>query len=99
MFKVRQKPEKISPMDGDYVLLSGMGGNINFPAALVHAALGLGGYDVEMVNDCGQEPSDYWFVDKEKYKAYLTGAEPWPERRSKKKFKVQVEVKHIPWGG
>ena len=93
------KPEKISPLDGDYVLLSGMGGNINFPAALVHAALELGGYEVEMINECGQNPDDYWFVNKEKDKAYLTGVEPWPERRSKRKQKVQVEVKHIPWGG
>ena len=91
--------KKISPMDGDYVELSGMGGGINYPAALVHAALELAGYEVEVRNECGQDPKDYWFVDKEKYKAYLTGAEPWPERRSKRKPKVQVNVKHIPWGG
>ena len=91
--------EKILPMDGDYVELVGMGGNLNYPTALIHAALELAGYEVEVHNDCGQDPKDYWFVDKEKYKAYLTGAEPWPERRSKRKPKVQMKVKHLVWGG
>lgn len=91
--------EKIVPSDGDYVELVGMGGGINYPTALIHAALELAGYEVEVHNDCGQDPKDYWFVDKEKYKAYLTGAESWPERRSKRKPKVQMKVNHLPWGG
>ena len=90
--------KKISPLDGHYVELVGMGGGINFPAALIHAALELAGYEVEMNNSCGQEPNDFWFVDKEKFKAYLTGAEPWPEKKTKQQ-KIQVNVKHIPWGG
>lgn len=52
--------KKISPMDGDYVELSGMGGGINFPAALVHPALELAGYKVEVHNKCGLDPKDYW---------------------------------------
>lgn len=93
------KYEKITPLDGDHILISGMGGGVNFPFALIHAALELGGYEVLPVNDCGQNPTDHWFVDKELYKKYLTGEEPWPERRSKKKQKVQLVANHIPWGG
>ena len=91
--------KKISPLDGDYVELSGMGGAINFPAALVHAALELAGYEVELVNDCGQDPEDFWHVDKEKYKAYLTGSLPWPDKKPKHPPKAQLHIKHIPWGG
>ena len=91
--------KKIAPLDGDHIAISGMGGGINFPIALIQAALELGGYEVQVVNDCGQDPKDYWFVDKEAYKKYLTGQAPWPEYRSKKKQKIQLVVNHIPWGG
>lgn len=92
--------KKIHPIDGDYIELEGMGGNINYPAALIHAALELAGYEVEMHNDCGGgDPNDYWFVDKEKYKDCLTGKTPWPTRVKGNKPKVQVKVKHVPWGG
>lgn len=91
--------KRISPTDGDYVELVGLGGSVNFPAALIHAALELGGYEVEVNNAHGQNPKDPWFVNKEQYTAYLTGAEPWPVRKSKRKEKIQLNVKHVPWGG
>ena len=93
------KYERITPFEGDHIEIAGAGGNVNFPMALVQAALELGGYEVQVVNDCGQDPKDYWFVDKEEYKKFLTGELPWSGRRSKKKPKVQLVAKHIPWGG
>ena len=93
------KYEKISAMDGDHIQITGAGGNVNFPFALIHAALELAGYEVAPVNDCGQDPEDYWYVDKEQYKKYLTGQAEWPPRVSKKKLKVQLVANHLPWGG
>ena len=43
--------KKIQSLDGIYVEIAGMGGIINFPSALIHAALELAGYEVEMNND------------------------------------------------
>ena len=89
--------KKIQPLDGVYVEIAGMGGAINFPSALIHAALELAGYEVEMNNDYN-EPDTHWYVDKEDYKLMLQGKKDFPGN-VKKKPKVQVLTKHYPWPG
>ena len=84
--------KKIHPLDGTYVKIEGMGGTVYCPAAIIHAALELAGFQVEVLNDCND---GYWFEDKEEYKKLLRG-------EFDKDFtsrKIQIDVKHVPWGG
>jgi hypothetical protein len=102
-----EKIKKIHPLDGHYLKIEGMGGVVSFPAAVIHAALELAGFEVDMHNNDGREgkpENNAWYQDKEKYKNYITGKEPWPDsmvrlQQKSKKTIVQIDVKHLPWGG